>query len=261
MARTPINFPRNDVTTDAQLLSGTDQITIASVDDTFNLDANNFSRALPISSIAGSGQHIAVVASGTSPSGVVRVGEIYIFTADGRSRIGWCTGVSGQNVTFGTGDPLGMNVRNTTSGAGFLFVGDPDASPAYSWSPTINGALRRLRLVTYLVTPDNTLVRRTYGRGSVLAGAGSGVAANAPWVDMPLAEGVTDFQIQYVVQDPNNASQTSVVNAPAVNQLPFIRQVRVTIGVTGSQIDRATGEPFRTTTTASFNTRNILYNQ
>jgi len=252
----PVVFGRNDVTGDATVRPNTDQMTIATIDDTFYVDPlTGTPQGLTIGSIGGT-QREQVTIQNAALIDRCSVGELYIVSK--ANRIGWCTQIAGATLTFAPGDVLAMNSAHTTSPT-YVFRG-PGATGAWSTPP--GATLRRVRLSTYFVTPQLTLVRRAYSSGAVLGGTGAGVVANAPFVDMPLAEGVEDFQIEYIVQNPlDPQNRTLVTSTPTVGQLIFIRQIRVTMTVRGPEIDPRTRDYSRATTTATYNTRNILFKQ
>jgi hypothetical protein len=100
------------------------------------------------------------------------------------------------------------------------------------------------------VQPSRVLVRREFGNPANRAGVGVVFDDETPWLDMPLAQGVRDLQIQYVMADG------TVVDSPAAPA--GVRQVRFTVTVDSPEPDPHTGEP--TTLTLS-STRNLGYEE
>ena len=115
--------------------------------------------------------------------------------------------------------------------------------------------MQRVRMVTYHVTPDGTLMRREYGNS----------ASTDPFVDDPLVFGVEDFQIEYVMDDGTisadpSAGPDQVAGTPDDTEanLAAIRQIRFTIKVRTTE-SSATGLFNRVTMTSTFGTRNLGY--
>jgi hypothetical protein len=219
----------------------TDQVTFLYVDDSFN---NGVS--IPISAINNSGGQTVLTVQAGFNNGPVNRGDVYLITGNNGSAIGTVTSKTGADtLNFAGTDPLGIN----QPGAGSAIDGIlPPAS------------LLRLTWVTYYVADEDgngtgtgTLRRHVYGG---LNGAGALIAG----ADQPLAFGVENMQIQYVL------ATGTVVNLPATAQMEDIRQVRIAVTVRSTDIDPknidpVTGlaQPFRSTLTASFSTRNLVY--
>jgi prepilin-type N-terminal cleavage/methylation domain-containing protein len=221
----------------------TDQVTFLFVDDSFNNGAS-----VPISAIDDpSGTQTQLTVQAGFNNGPCNVGDLYLITGNNGSAIGTLTSKSGTNIlNFAGTDPLGINSPGAASAI------DNVVAPA---------SVLRLTWVTYFVadqdgngTGTGTLMRRVYG--------GFNTATNSliNWVDQPLAFGVENLQVQYVLADG------SVVDAPDRVLMPDIRQVRLAITVRSQDrdpknIDPVTGQaqPFRATLTSSFSTRNLVY--
>lgn len=221
----------------------TDQVTFLYIDDSFNSGTS-----VPAS---------AVSAPATTPTTVTiqngytnapfNVGDIYLISGQNATAIGMLTSKNGNaTLTFANTDPLTLN--NSGVNAAVNRVAPPASISRVAW-------------VTYWVadqdgngTGTGTLMRRVYG--------GFNQATNTAinWTDQPLAFGIENMQIQYVLAD------SSVIDSPATNQMQDIRQVRITVTVRSpdpdpKNIDPATRmpRPFRSTVTASFSTRNLVY--
>ncbi len=209
----------------------TDQVTFVFIDDTFNGGVG-----LPISNILNQGAELTI-APGFLNTPCTQ-GDIYIIAGQNGSALGVFhdggtpAGANTNKLTFASGDALGLDNPGVTSPVGNI---QPPAS------------VQRVYWVSYFLVQEagddqgtGTLMRRVYG------GAGG-------WTDQPLAFGVENMQIQYLLLDGN------VVDAPALNQMEDIRQVRISVSVRSPDIDPATNLPFRTTLTATFSTRNLVY--
>jgi prepilin-type N-terminal cleavage/methylation domain-containing protein len=230
---------------DANPVNGiaTDQVTFLYVDDSFNNGAS-----IPVNAIS---------APGVSPTSLTiapgfnntpfRLGDIYMVTGQNGSAIGMLTGRNGADtLTFANVDPLGINSAGNNAAVNRV---TPPAS------------VLKLKWVTYFVadqdgnaTGTGTLMRRVYG------GFNSGNNTLVNWVDQPLAFGVENLQIQYVLRGSN------VVDIPTVDEMEDIRQVRVSITVRSPDLDPKNldpvtrrPQPFRSTIAASFSARNLVY--
>lgn len=214
----------------------TDQVTFLYVDDAFNNGSS-----IPISAIADpSGTTTTMTIPVGFNNAAPNIGDVFLITGNNGSAIGTLTGKSGSNtLNFANNDPLGIN--NVGGGSPL----DNIVPPA---------SLLRLYWVTYYVAEEDgngtgtgTLKRRVYG--------GFNTTSNTlmKWADQPLAFGIEDLQIQYVLKNGD------IVDMPNTAQMEDIRQVRSSITVRSPDIDPKTNQPFRSTVTASFSTRNLVY--
>jgi type II secretory pathway pseudopilin PulG len=214
--------------------TATDEVTFLYIDDSFNGGAS-----LPISSLVDSTGSNSVLTIQTGYNNTpCTLGDIYLITGNNASAIGMLTSKSGTNtLNFESTDPLGINSPGTKSAI------DPLIMPA---------SLLKLTWVTYYVadsdgngTGTGVLMRRVFGAYSN--------NTLIKWVDQPLAFGVENMQIQYVLADG------SVVDSPSSTTMPDIRQIRTTVTVRSPDIDPKTNQPFRSSVTSSFSTRNLVY--
>jgi prepilin-type N-terminal cleavage/methylation domain-containing protein len=214
----------------------TDQVTFLYVDDVFNGGAS-----LPISAISdASGTVSALTVQAGFNNSPCSVGDIYLITANNASAIGMLTSKTGTNtLNFASTDPLGINSPGAKSAIDTLIV------PA---------SLLKLAWVTYWVSDEDgngtgtgTLERRVFGGFN----AGNGTLIN--WVDQPLAFGIENLQIQYVL------ANGSVIDLPASTQMSDVRQIRATVTVRSPDVDTKTNQPYRSSLTSSFSMRNLVY--
>lgn len=227
----------------------TDQVTFLFKDTAFNLIGNagppdrRIPQPLSINGPtpgAGFSQIIPVSGSNASCS----ANDLYLITGGTRSTLGVATGLVGANsIRFADADVLGLNLS-----------GSPDSIDGV----TTPASIQKVQMVTYFVTPDGTLTRRQH--------------VNAPpaipvvgWVDEPLVYGVENFQIQYVMN--NGALSDNPSAGPdgiagngddTPNNLALVRQIRYTVSVRSSEVDR-NNQPYRETMTSTFSTRNLGY--
>jgi Type IV Pilus-assembly protein W/Prokaryotic N-terminal methylation motif len=221
----------------------TDQVTFLYTDDSFNGGTSVPASAISAPAVTPT----SVTIQNGFTNAPFNVGDIYLITGQNATALGMLTGKSGNStLTFANTDPLTLN--NAGANAAVNRVTPP-------------ASISRVMWVTYWVsdqdgngTGTGTLMRHIYG--------GFSAATNAPiaGTDQPLAFGIENMQIQYVLAD------SRLVDSPAINQMQDIRQVRVTVTVRSpdpdpKNIDPVTRQPrpFRSTVTASFSTRNLVY--
>lgn len=221
----------------------TDRITLAFQDDSLN-----DGQSIPIDRIASSGAFIRIASPfDNSP---FRIGDVLTIIGSG-SALGVLTNKAGtRGLVFSNSDPLGINRPGANSPILKAFDSSTPASDCgQPGCSQVNGSIKRLNWVTYFVRDEDgpgpgtgTLIRRLYG-------------GNGGWVDMPLAFGIEDFQITYVLENG------AVVDAPTREQMGDIRQIRVTVTVRSPEINPRTNQPYRTTMTTSVSTRNLGYEE
>jgi hypothetical protein len=254
-------LPRNDVDTNS--LSGvlTDRITVVYGDDSFGFRFNGADNTpntaddvvtnyIPIDQISnGTSFRIYNTSSTSYTNAPCSVGALYLVTESGtspRQTIGVCTGLSGTNtIVFGAD---ANNLNGPSSATGVLKV--------LNVSSGTPGRLMPLVMVTYYVASNGTLYRRLYGDYSSTGNptAGTGVTASTnTWLDEPLAFGISDFQLQYLLEDG------SVTPNPSLSLCSGIRQVQIAITARGQEVDPRTGRAYETRLVSSFNVRNLAY--
>jgi prepilin-type N-terminal cleavage/methylation domain-containing protein len=217
----------------ANNLSGvnTDQITFAYRDTTFNIVVNggvSVPRPLTISSVTTQNgiDEIVPVIGGVDVNTICAPNDLYIVSGQNSTVLAVVTALDGTDtIQFAGGDPLGIN----TPGAG---------NPLRNI--TGSASIKKIRLVTFRVLADGTLVRTEYANG-VPGGLSQ---------DEPLAYGVESMEVRYVMKNG-----TITDNPP--NQTD-VRQVRVTLIARSTVLDQR-GQPYRVTLTSTFSTRNLGY--
>lgn len=228
----------------------TDQITFLFKDSTFNVlgavgpPDTRVSQPLNINApmTTGGGIDEIVPISGSNAS--CRVNDIYLITGNTASTLGLSTALVGADtVQFSSGDVLGFNQPGP---------GGPIRSI------TLPASMQRVNMVTYFVTADGTLTRREF------ANVPAAVPAVA-FVDEPLVYGVENFQIIYIMDDgtlsnnPSAGADGIPGNGDDVqNNLAAIRQIRFTVNIRSLELNAAR-QPYRTSMTSTFSTRNLGY--
>lgn len=173
-----------------------------------------------------------------------RVNDILLINGNSGSTLGVVTALQGTNIIrFANGDVLNFNKTGATGSLRGI---------------TTPASMHRVKMVTYFVTADGTLMRRDF--------ANSAAATSAqPFVDEPLVYGVEDFQIQYVldvgtVSDNPSAGPDGIPGNADDSQsiLNQVRQIRYTISVRSTELDQK-GQPYRTSMSTTYSTRNLGY--
>jgi prepilin-type N-terminal cleavage/methylation domain-containing protein len=222
----------------------TDSVTLLYKDTSFNLVGpvgTQVSEPLNINAATVGPTGIDEIVPLSGSNSACRVGDIFLITGNTGSTLGVATGLSGTDkVQFANGDVLGFN----QSGLGGPINGI-----------TVPASMQRVRMVTFMVTSDGTLVRRVY--------ANVNPAVN--FVDEPLVYRVQDFQIRYVMDDGTMSDNPSagVDGIPGnadddAARLRAVRQIRFTISVISAEKDD-NNRPYTATMTSTFSTRNLGY--
>lgn len=201
----------------------------------------DFAAPLEISAVSA---NQLTVAAGKNNSNV-KVNEIYLIEGANSQAIGMVTSLTGTDKINFSGAPaadtLGINKTDVTGNV-IRFV-------------TANATITKIRIVTFRVLVDGTLVRTEYGND-----------VGGTQQDQPLAYGVERMNITYVLADgtvttdPAAGADNITGNGddtPA--KLADVRQVRVSITARSSDIDQRLRDYFRVTLPATFNTRNMGY--
>jgi hypothetical protein len=214
----------------------TDQLTFVFIDDTFNNG-----ESIAIADISTNGSQVEFATGYTNDP--CSLGDVYIISGQNGSALGTFGQAEDEEATpsspsannvldFPSGDPIGINLIGAESPISKI------QAPA---------SLQRVSWVNYYIASEDangtgtgTLMRRVYG-------------GDNGWVDQPLAFGIENMQIQYVLLNG------TVVDVPAADQMVDIRQVRVSITIRSPDIDPNTNEPFRSTLTTTISTRNLVY--
>ena len=218
----------------------TDQVTFLYKDNTFNV-ISGVSQPLNINAATTTTGGIDEIVPISGSNAACRVNDVYIVIGNTGSTLGLSTALSGTNkVQFSNGDLLGLNQTGTTGPLRAI---------------TTPASIQRVRMVTYMVTPDGILTRREYAN----------VTPAVAFVDEPLVYNVENFQIQYVmdsgaVLDNPSAGADGVAGTAddVQNNLAAVRQIRFTVSVRSTE-KNSKGEPFTESMSTTVSTRNLGY--
>lgn len=212
----------------------TDQVTFFYKDSSFNLIGPDAARSVsmsvsihPVGTVDGIDEIVPI----TSSNSVASVNDLYLVRGNTSATLVVATGTrDADKIQFADTDILNFN----QSGAGGPLYGVP-----------VPASLQKVSMVTYFVTQEGVLTRRRYANIPVQT-------PQPQFIDDPLVYGVEDFQIRYVLDTG------AVVDAPTAGELDNIRQIRYTISVKSWETD-AQGNPYRTSMTSTYSTRNLGY--
>lgn len=218
----------------------TDQVTFLYKDNTFNV-ISGVSQPLNINAATTTTGGIDEIVPISGSNAACRVNDVYIVIGNTGSTLGLSTALSGTNkIQFSNGDLLGLNQTGTTGPLRAI---------------TTPASIQRVRMVTYMVTPDGILTRREYAN----------VTPAVAFVDEPLVYNVENFQVQYVmdsgaVLDNPSAGADGVAGTAddVQNNLAAVRQIRFTVSVRSTE-KNSKGEPFTESMSTTVSTRNLGY--
>lgn len=217
----------------------TDTIGFVTRDLTFN--SGTF---LSFTSTSASGSNV-VVNTPTGGAANTNVYDLYLIETPVTQVIGLVTAKTGSSFTLGFGggvDPLGVNLAADGSGSKkSLLVGTG-----------ISGTLKKINLVTYGVTPDGILVRKTYANNT----------------DQPLASqiqtkeliyNVQDFQVTYLMDDGVISTDPTAGNNGRANQQLMNKVIQMEIQVTVLQDNSKSKTATPITVKEVISARNLRY--
>jgi prepilin-type N-terminal cleavage/methylation domain-containing protein len=204
----------NDRNTNTINFGGTtDVVTFISRDITFNSGAVvNYNSADDV------GNRIDVVTTAGATASC-SVYDLYLFeSGSGVTQIvGMVTGIVANTNTLqlAPADPLNINQSATATGnAQSLFMSSPGG-----------GTIKRLNMVSYMVTSDGILVRKKFGNRA-------GMTAAQQVDTRELVYGVSDFQIKYFLEDGSTVDDPSNGNDGRNNQMIMNNVVQIQISLT-----------------------------
>jgi len=207
-----------------------------------------------------------------TPTGVekARKHQLYLVESDSTQVAIMATDVNGAElVDAAPGDPLGLNQSLNGSGESGSVL--RKCEPPLPGPPAVMdgncttyvATLKHFVMVGYKVKPDGTLVRTIYGNNT------DGTVPADQIREQPLAYGVENLQISYVLEDGTVTSSPSAYsdggdNIPSTgNELPdqlnLIRQITVTITVQATASEGLNRKPESITFSATFSARNMEY--
>ena len=191
------------------------------------------------------------------------VNDLYLVeTADGVQVAVMATKVDLANnkIEFAVGDPLGINQSFSGTGESGSRLKPCNPPSVVTDCTTYAASLKRFNWVSYKVNSEGTLIRTVFGNNR------GGAAAADQIQEQPLAYGIQNMQVRYVLEDGTvtddpsaGADKTSGTSDDVPLNLNSIRQITVTLSVQASETDEQTRTPETVTLSATFSTRNLEY--
>lgn len=181
--------------------------------------------------------------------------DVFLAQADTTQVALVATAVSGTQVTFAVGDPLGINQSYSLSLLKKCTVTVTTGCVNYAVPVT----LKRFYWVSYKVKPDGTLVRITYGNNV-------GATATQQIVEQPLVYGIKNMQFNYTLDDGTVVADPSVGTDgifgtldDVTDKLNKVRLLSVSLTVESSEAEAGDTTPDVFTINSSYSTRNLDY--
>ncbi len=195
----------------------TDEVAFVSRDLSFN---NGLLVNYTSATASGSSVRINTASGGTANC---RQYDVYLFeSSSGTTQvIGTATSVPNTSSILlapGSADPLGLNQAANGTGEALSML----------MSSTGGGTIKRVNIVSYGVTPEGVLVRKTYGNKP-------GSSASEQIETRELVYNVSGFQIRYFMEDGTTVDDPALDNSGRENQIKMnsVVQIQVTITIAG----------------------------
>lgn len=196
----------------------------------------------------------------TNPDPCVRVYDLFLIETNSTQIPVMATAVpSTTTVDFAAGDPLGLNQSLTASGIAASQLRKCTTTITDNCSTSVS-LMKKFFWVSYRVSSDGTLIRTIFGNNNPPAGAADQIR------EQPLAYGIQDMQIHYVLEngtvtdDPSAGPDGIRGNGnDTPGDMNLVRQVTITLKVQSSEFDEQRHVPETITITSTFATRNIAY--
>jgi type II secretory pathway pseudopilin PulG len=248
--------PGNNINTNNLQTGRTDVVSFIYRDMDFN-DAET----VQLASVAASPSNAAVPRVTLKPSNTQLCGntanpdpcvttyDLFLIQTNNTQVVAMATAVpSTTTVDFAPGDPLGLNQAWNGTGNNQSLLKGASVS-----------LMEKFYWVSYSVSSDGTLIRTVFGNNT-------GGAAADQIRQQPLAYGIQDMQIRYVLSDGTVADDPTVgpdgIKGTADDtpgSMSLVCQVVVTLKVQSTELDETRHTPETITVSSTFATRNIAY--
>lgn len=206
----------------------------------------------PISSIL---NNSIVLKTNTNECSVCRPFDLYLIESmDGKQAVVMATAIPDTNtIVLGADDPLNLNQEvlhlssNDRSILTRCLLGNTSNCMNYNLGVTA----KKIYWVSYSVETDGTLVRTTYGNNT-------GATAAQQIQKFPLAYGVQNFQVRYLMQDGTISDDPSNGNTTPLKMNEVV-QVEISVTVKADGNENGVTNTQLLNVTSTFSTRNLKY--
>lgn len=234
-------------------LNGTknDVIAFASRDLNFNNGNALTISSAPILSIVNNSVVLKTPANGCT---ACQPYDLYLIESkDGKQAVVMATSVPDTNtIVLGVGDPLNINqavIANSNERSILVqcLLGNTTNCIDYTTGVTA----KKIFWVSYSVDKDGTLMRTSYGNNT-------GAGASNQIQKQPLAYGVQNFQVRYLMQDGTTLDDPSNDNTTPLKMNEVV-QVELTLTIKASKDGGSVTNTELINVTSTFSTRNLKY--
>lgn len=192
-----------------------------------------------------------------NPDPCVKVWDLFLIESDNTQIPVMATAVpSTTAVDFAAGDPLGLNQSLSLTGANASLLRKCTSTIIDNCTGSVT-VMKKFFWVNYSVSSDGTLIRTMFGNNT-------GAASTDQIRQQPLAYGIQDMQVRYVLangavsDDPtagNDGIRGTADDTPG--DMNLVRQITVTLKVQSTELDDQRRTPETITVTSTFATRNV----
>lgn len=180
--------------------------------------------------------------------------DLYLIESkEGKQAIVMATAIpDSSTIVLGNNDPLSLN-QPVIAGSNKRSILTPcllgNTSDCFTYSAGVTA--KKIYWVSFSVEADGTLVRTTYGNNT-------GGTASQQIQKQPLAYGVQNFQIRYLMQDGTISDDPSNKNTTPLKMNEVV-QVEISITIQAEGNDAGTTNTELINVTSTFSTRNLKY--
>lgn len=205
----------------------------------------NDGKSINVTATSASGADV-IVQTGANQAVNAKKFDLYLIESESSQVVGIVTEEPASSsfiLGFGTAvDPLNINLAaNGTGSSKSLLVG-----------ANVTGSLKKINLVTYSVTPEGVLVRKTYGNNT-------GELKDKQIQTRELIYNVQNLQVTYLMADGTVSSNPTSGNSGWLNQQKMNQVIQIEIRVTVMQSDAEQRVSSPVTITEVISTKNLRY--
>jgi type II secretory pathway pseudopilin PulG len=195
-----------------------------------------------------------------NPDPCVRVYDLFLIETNSTQVPVMATAVpSTTTVDFAQGDPLGLNQSLTATGINASQLRKCTTTIVDNCSASVS-LMKKFYWVSYRVSSDGTLIRTQFGNNNPPAGASDQLR------EQPLAYGIQDMQIRYVLENGTVSDDPSAgvdgirgTGDDTPGDMNLVRQMTITLKVQATELDEFRDAAETITVTQTFSMRNMLY--